>query len=171
MIWLCMRVLLATLPPGIADFASRWPVLSPDIRVFTYNLAVALAAALLCGLVPAMQAPRTNLIQVAQGEFANAFRPSRFRNALVVGQVTVCVLLLITTGILLRGIKQVKNLDGSLSVRETIEIAVQEKFRGAELVARWKLDLLCIGAQRKSGGLEDAGRRGSGHPGDAWRRL
>ena len=129
MIWLCIRVLLATLPPGIADFASRLPALSPDIRVFTYNLAVALAAALLCGLVPAMQSSRTNLVQAAQGEFANAFRPSPLRNALVVGQVTVCVLLLITTGILLRGIRQVKNLGGSLSARETIEIAVQEKFR------------------------------------------
>ena len=128
-IWLCMRVLYATLPPGIADFVSRFPVLSPDIRVFTYNLAVALAAALLCGLVPAMQAARTNLIQAAQGEFANAFRPSRLRNALVVGQVTVCVLLLITTGILLQGNKQVANLDGSLSRRDTIQIAVQEKFR------------------------------------------
>jgi predicted permease len=118
MIWLCTRVLFATLPPGIAEFASRWPVLSPDIRVFTYNLAVALIAAILCGLVPAMQAARTA-----------AFRPSRLRNALVAGQVTVCVLLLITTGTLLRGIKQVKNLAGSLSGRDTIEIVVQEKFR------------------------------------------
>ncbi len=129
-IWLCIRVLYTTLPPGIADFASRFPALSPDLRVFTYNLAVALAAALLCGLVPAMQATRTNLIQVAQGEFASAFRPSQLRNALVVGQVTVCVLLLVTTGILLRGNKQTQSLDGSLSSRDTIEIAVQEKFRG-----------------------------------------
>jgi predicted permease len=129
MIWLCVRVLTATLPPGIAEFASRLPALSPDIRVFTYNFAVALIAALLCGLVPAVQATRADLIQAAQGEFANTFRPSRFRNALVVGQVTVCVLLLITTGILLRGIKQVKNLDSSLSRRDTIKIAVHEKFR------------------------------------------
>jgi predicted permease len=128
MIWLCTRVLLVTLPPGIAEFASRWPVLSPDLRVFTYNLVVALIAALLCGLVPAMQAARTSLI-----------RPSRLRNALVAGQVTVCVLLLITTGTLLRGIRGVKNLDGSLSGRDTIEIAVQEKFR-ARVVDRLSSD-------------------------------
>jgi predicted permease len=121
MIQLCTRVLFATLPPGIAEFASRWPVLSPDVRVFTYNLALALVAALLCGLVPALQA--------TQGEFANAFRPSRLRNALVAGQVTVCVLLLITTATLLRGTRQVRNLAGFLSARDTIEITVQEKFR------------------------------------------
>src|SRR6185369_6605022 len=74
LIWLCIRVLFATLPPGIAEFTGRLPALSPDVRVFTYNLAVALVAAFLCGLVPAMQATRTNLIQVTQGEFANAFR-------------------------------------------------------------------------------------------------
>ena len=99
LIWLCMRMLTATLPPGIAEFLGRLPALSPDVRVFAYNFAVALIAALLCGLLPALQAARTDLIQVAQGEFANAFRPSRFRSALVVGQVTVSVLLLITTGI------------------------------------------------------------------------
>jgi predicted permease len=129
LIWLCIRVLTATLPPGIAEFTTRLPALPADLRVFSYNFAIALTAALLCGLVPAMQAARTDLIQAAQGEFANAFRPSRFRNALVAGQVTVCVLLLITTGILLRGIKQVNSLDGSLSRRDTIEIAVKEKFR------------------------------------------
>jgi predicted permease len=128
-IWLCLRVLYATLPPGIADFAGRFPALSPDIRVFAYNLAVAVVAALLCGLVPAMQATRTNLVHAAKGQFAIAFRPSQLRNALVVGQVTVCVLLLITTGILLRSNKQVQNLDGALSRRDTIEIAVQEKSR------------------------------------------
>jgi predicted permease len=121
MIWLCSRVLLATLPPGIADFADRLPVLSPDIRVFVYNLAVAFLSALLFGLAPAMQA--------TQGDFANAFRTSRLRNALVVGEVTVCVLLLITTGILLRGVNQVKTLDGFLSNRDTIEVGVQDKFR------------------------------------------
>jgi predicted permease len=129
MIWLCVRVLFATLPAGIADFTSKLPELSPDLRVFAYNLAVALVAAFLCGLVPALQATRTNLVQVVQGEFANAFRSSRLRNGLVVGQVTVCVLLLITTGILLRGIKQVQRLDGSLSERDTIEIAVKDEFR------------------------------------------
>ena len=129
LIGLCIRALAATLPPGIAEFTSRFPALSPDLRVFTYNFAVALIAALLCGLVPALQAARTNLVQVSQGEFAAAFRPSRLRNALVVGQVTVCALLLITTGILLRGVRQVQNLDGSLSRRDTIEIALHEKFR------------------------------------------
>lgn len=129
MIRLSIRVLIATLPPGIAEFTSRLPALSPDIRVFTYNAAVALAAMILCGLVPATQAARTNLIQAAQGEFANAFRPSRLRNALVVGQVTVSAVFLITAGILLRGVKQVQNLDSYLSTRDTIQIAVQEQFR------------------------------------------
>jgi predicted permease len=120
-IWLCIRVLFATLPPGIAEFTSRLPVLSPDLRVFAYNFAVALAAAFLCGLIPALRA--------AQGELANALRPPRFRNVLVAGQVTVCVLSLITTGILLHGIRRIQKLDGALSKRDTILIAVQEKFR------------------------------------------
>jgi predicted permease len=149
LIWLCVRVLFATLLPGIVDFANRLPSLSPDLRVFAFNLAAALAAAFLCGVVPALQAARTNLVQAAQGEFANAFRPSRLRNVLLVGQVTVCVLFLITTGILLRGTQQVQNLEGSLSARDTIEIAVQDKFRDRaldRLAVEPSLDLLAAAA-------------------------
>jgi len=130
-IWLSIRVLFATLPPGIAEFTNRLPALSPDLRVFSYNLAVALAAAVVCGLVPAVQSTRTNLVQ--------SFRPSRLRNALVVGQVTVCVLLLITAGILLRSVKQVHNFDASLSRRDTIEIALGENYR-ARVVDRLSSD-------------------------------
>lgn len=128
-IGLCMRVLVATLPPGIADFVNRFPALSPDIRVFAYNLAAALVAALVFGLAPAMQAARTDVVQAARGDFTSEFRPARLRNALVVGQITVCALLLITAGILLRGIHRIQDLDTALSRRDTIEIVVEERFR------------------------------------------
>jgi predicted permease len=126
---LCMRVLLATLPAGIADFGARLPALSPDVRVFGYNLAAALLASLLFGLAPALQATRADVAQAVRGDFTNRFRPARLRDALVAGQVTVCVLLLITAGILLRGVNRMQSLDAALSSRETIEILVQEKFR------------------------------------------
>jgi predicted permease len=128
-IGLCLRVLFTTLPPGIAEFANRFPVLSPDVRVFAYNLAAALLAASLFGLAPAMQATRTNIAEAARGDFSNEFRPARLRNALVLGQITVCVLLLISAGILLRGIDRIQDLDTALSGRDTIEIVVQDKFR------------------------------------------
>lgn len=120
-IGLCLQVLLATIPAGIADFVNRFPTLEPDGRVFAYNLALALAAALLFGLAPALHA--------ARGTAVAGSRPARSRNALVAGQILVCVLLLVTAGVLLRGIARMRGLDGALSARDTIEIAVQDRFR------------------------------------------
>jgi predicted permease len=126
---ICLRVLLATLPPGVAGFATRIPELHSDIRVFAFTLVGALGSAILFGLVPAIQATRADVILAAKGDFAGQLRPSRFRSVLVVGQVTTCVFLLVTAGILLRGVDRIHNLDATLSSRNTIQIVVQEKSR------------------------------------------
>jgi len=130
---ICVRVLLATLPPSAADFAARIPELSLDFRVFGFALAAALVSAIAFGLVSALQATRANVIEAAKGDFGRESRPSRLRNSLVICQVTVCVLLLVTAGVLLRGVDRVHSLDTALSTRNTIEIAVQEKSREAAL--------------------------------------
>jgi predicted permease len=131
-----VRVLLATLPPGVSDFGlpRLTHQLTWDLRVFAFSLAVALISAVVFGLAPAMQATRGNIMQASKGDFNNGDfnnggRPSRLRNLLVTGQVAVCVLLLVTAGILLRGAGQIHSLDTALSTRNTIQIVVQEKSR------------------------------------------
>ena len=89
-------------------------------------LAAGLASALLFGLAPAIQATRTSVMQAARGDFTSDYRPARLRNALVVGQITVCVLLLITAGILLRGARRVQSMDIGLRTRDVIEIAIHK---------------------------------------------
>ncbi len=101
----CLWPLVTSLPPGIAGVMNKIPPLSPDIRVLGFSLASAFLAAIVCGLVPALQSTRTNLTQAARGDFGNNWRPSRVTNALLAGQIVVCVLMLITAGVLFRGIK------------------------------------------------------------------
>ena len=127
-IGLGVRVMFATLPPEFAQLIRVAP-LPPDARVFCFMLATALASALLFGLAPAIQATRTNVMQAARGDFTSELRPARLRNSLVVGQITVCVLLLITAGILLRGANRIQSLDTGLRTRDVVEIAIQEKAR------------------------------------------
>jgi predicted permease len=114
----CLRVLAATLPPGVAGFAARIPELHSDLRVFAFTLFVAVGAAMVFGLAPAIQATRSG-----------PSRASRFRGMLVAGQVTTCALLLVTAGILLRGSGRVHGLDAALSSRNTIQMVVSEKSR------------------------------------------
>src|ERR1041384_2148772 len=54
----CMRVLLATLPAGVAGFAARIPELHSDMSVLAFTLAGAFASSIVFGLAPALQATR-----------------------------------------------------------------------------------------------------------------
>src|SRR6202011_107445 len=82
-----------------------------------------------------MQATRANVMQAARGEFTNDIRPTRLRNFLVTAQITVCVLLLICAGVLLRGARRMQNLDPGLRTQNIVEIEIQEKSR-ARVLAR-----------------------------------
>jgi predicted permease len=108
-----------------------------DFRVIAFTLVAALASAIVFGLAPAIHTSSVNVILAARGDFTCQARPSQLRNILVAGQVTVCVLLLILTGILLRGVNGIHRLDANLSKRNTIEIAIQEKFREAVTSRLW----------------------------------
>src|SRR5438477_5658947 len=87
-----------------------------------------------CSAWPQRYRPRVlNVMQAARGDFSSEFRPVRLRNSLVVGQITVCVLLLITAAILLRGIKRIQTIDSGLSTRDNIEMVLEEKSRARVL--------------------------------------
>ena len=131
-----IRTLFATLPAEFVDYVHLVP-LQLDFRVFFFMVAAAVASALLFGLAPALQATRLNVMQAARGDFSSEFRPSRLRNALVVAQVTVCALLLIASGILLRGAQRAATIDPGLRIRDVVELSIQEKSRSRVLA---KLD-------------------------------
>jgi putative ABC transport system permease protein len=90
----------------IADIVAFRLNLSPDARVTGYALALSLATGLLFGLSPALQFSRPDLITALKDEgtsFGQRRRQSGVRFFLVAAQVAVSTVLLITTGLLLRG--------------------------------------------------------------------
>ena len=98
------RLLVATLPAPIANLIRPVMVpLNPDYRVFLFVVAVSGLATIFFGLAPAIQATRTSLVETLRGEFGARVSSSRLRSVLVVSQISVCVILLVLTGILLRG--------------------------------------------------------------------
>ena len=125
---LAVRLMFATMPRGYADFISLLP-LEPDTRVFVFMLLAAVLSALLFGLAPALQATRSNVMQAAHGEFTTDFRPARLRNALVIGQVSVSVLLLICAAVLLRAHSRIEHLDVGLQPHGVVAIDIQDRFR------------------------------------------
>ncbi|HEX5432142.1 MAG TPA: ABC transporter permease, partial [Bryobacteraceae bacterium] len=85
---------------------------SPDLRVLSFALAVSLATALLCGLLPAIRATRLNVIPRLRESAPN--RAAAFlslRNALAMTQVALSLILLAGAGLFLRSLIAATSID------------------------------------------------------------
>ncbi len=81
--------------------------LNPDTRVLVYTLLLSLLAGVAFGLLPALRATRTDLVSTLKDEgaaFGGRLMRSRLRNGLVVAQVALSMVLLLVSGLLLRGV-------------------------------------------------------------------
>ncbi len=86
-------------------------VISPqlDHRVLLFSLFSAIASALIFGLVPALQTSRSDLVPALKSAEPGTGARQRIlgRNALVIGQVALSMILLIATGMLMDGFRKI----------------------------------------------------------------
>ena len=87
--------------------------LGVDSTVLVFALLISLAAGLVFGLIPALQATRPEVLLTLRDETAGAGAAGRLwlRNLLVAGQVAVCLVLLVGAGLFLRSLQAVDELD------------------------------------------------------------
>lgn len=107
--------------------------LTPDWRVLTYSFGLALLSGIAFGLVPALRATRPDLIGVVKSEGANATARSarsRLSGALVVAQVTVCFVLLIPAGLLLRSVQLNLATDPGYEAKNLLSVGYSLEFSG-----------------------------------------
>ena len=80
---------------------------SPDIRVFAYTLLVSVLTGIVFGLAPALQSSKRDVstaLKEVGGAFGQRWNRSRLRDFQLAAQVAVSTLLLISAGLLLRGL-------------------------------------------------------------------
>jgi predicted permease len=108
--WL-VNLLVSRIPNGAIWMpASRWP----DIRIVAYALALTLLTGIAFGLAPALQSTRPDLIPALKnesGQLNDRSRRNWMGSALVAGQVAACMVLLISAGLLLRGLYHAQTVD------------------------------------------------------------
>lgn len=87
--------------------------MTPDTRVALYTFGVSLGAGVLLGIVPALQSTRPNIVSTIKSETAGGGQGGRlrWRNALVVTQLTVSLVILVGAGLFLRSLQQQSNID------------------------------------------------------------
>lgn len=99
-----------------ADLSLPLPIrldLAPDANVLAFSLGVSVVAGLFLGLAPIFQNLRGDLAPTLQGETAGAGQGSKLklRNALVVAQVAMSMLLLLAAGLFLRSMQSMQTVD------------------------------------------------------------
>jgi putative ABC transport system permease protein len=141
-----VRILMATSLMG--DYQLRVIDLSLDGRMLAFNLAVVLLTGCIVGIVPALQASRPNMNEMLKdaGRGSTSGRRQQFmRNALVVIEVAMSVILLIGAGLMIRSFNHLQQVDPGFNPNNvrTIEFSLpKEKYRGKDQQAAFYTQLI-----------------------------
>jgi predicted permease len=98
-----------------------------DAKVFGYTLGLALLTGLLCGVAPALQASKPDLVTALRDESAGqgrAFRRLGLRNLLVITQVAISTLLLTGAGLFLRSLAHASSIDPGFTLRKGAQVSL-----------------------------------------------
>lgn len=107
--WLTRALQTISLP---GPLGSAGLLLEIDTSVGLYALALVIATGLLCGFVPAWRATRVNVVaDIQSGDSYGSTGRLWGRNAFVIGQVAVSIILLVVSSLLLRSLQRITTLD------------------------------------------------------------
>jgi len=119
--WLSRLLRTISLPP----LGSMQLSLDVDATVAFYALALVLSTGLLCGIVPAWRATRSNVVaDIQSGESYGATGRLWMRHAFVVGQVAASVTLLVMSALLIRSLMRIAVLDPGFDLDRGLVAAV-----------------------------------------------
>jgi macrolide transport system ATP-binding/permease protein len=115
-----IRLLPALVPATPVSFNLDFRI---DLRVLAFTLVVALGAAPVFGLTPALLASRPNIVPALRGEPDRRrlfFRRLTLRSVLVVGQIAVSLALLVSAGLLVRSYVNTRRIDPGFAQRPMV---------------------------------------------------
>ena len=124
--WQGIRVIKALSPANLPRIES----VSLDGRAFGFAAAVAVVAAILFGLAPALRAVRGNLADGLRdrGTDTGGARGNKLRTVLVVSEVTLSLVLLIGAGLMVRSFAAIQKVDPGFDAKNVVTFNVPIPF-------------------------------------------
>jgi predicted permease len=121
--WWGVSALRVLVPPG----GPRLDELTLNTRVLAFALGIAAITAVLFGLVPALRAARVHLpgILSAGARAGGSVRGKRLRDALVVAQVGLAVVLLVGAGLMLTSFRRLADVDTGFAAEHVLTVPLQ----------------------------------------------
>ncbi len=113
--------LFAPLTPGALNF-------QPDMRVITFTVVLALATALLFGLVPALQASKPDVVpELKDTAMTRSRRQGRWSGAFIVAQIAITMTLLVGAGLLLRTMQRFAAIEPGFATDDVLAMSLDLK--------------------------------------------
>ena len=105
---------------------------APDLRILVFTLAVTVVTGVIFGLAPALQSTRPDVGRTLKDQAGAVVGGGhgRFRNALVVTQVALSLLLLIGAGLFLRSLKNLSNLGPGFLAERLVGFNIDPSLNG-----------------------------------------
>jgi macrolide transport system ATP-binding/permease protein len=129
------QLVTSHLPHDFPPFAVN---VAPNLHVLAYALALSLFTGIAFGLVPALRSSRLDLNSAVKGDgtlFGAGKRSGRFLlNTLVGSQVSVCMVLLLAAGLLLRGLYSAQTIDPGFEITGVATIFLNLEKQGYDPV-------------------------------------
>ncbi|NQV31684.1 MAG: ABC transporter permease, partial [Phycisphaeraceae bacterium] len=100
-----------------------------DTRVVVFTLFLSLLTTLIFGLIPALQGTRVAIYQALKenpGMLRSDTKRFSMRNILIAAQITFCVVLLMTAGLLLRNLHKIMHSDFGFDIKQTLLVQLPE---------------------------------------------
>jgi putative ABC transport system permease protein len=125
--WWSIRLILAYMPPTVARYVAGWDKIGLDSRAFLFALAIAVAAGLLAGLLPAVESSHPDLNETLKegGRSGTAGRARRrLRSVFVVAEIALSLTLLIGAGLLVKGFRAMLGLDRDFAPKSLLTMRI-----------------------------------------------
>ena len=139
-----LKALIAIAPADLPRLAA----VTIDNRALLFTLAITLLTGLVFGLVPALQLIKDNSSQTLKDGGSEGNRGGtgrRIGNLLIAGEVALAMMLLVGSGLLLRTIWQLRNVNPGFDDRNALAITVQlseKKYSDPKQVAQFSQKLV-----------------------------
>jgi putative ABC transport system permease protein len=113
-----VKLILVNMPADIAKHIGGWDTIAVDWRAFAFALSMAVVAGIVSGLAPAWQTAKVDLNEAlkegARGGTTGSSR-HRLRSAFVVLQVMLSLVLLVGSGLMVKGVRALISLSNDFS--------------------------------------------------------
>lgn len=124
----CVHVLLSFVPRSGGSQVDIQ--VSPDLRLLAFTFVVSLLTGVVFGLAPALQSTRPDLVPALKEDTPRRRSRPTLRNALVVAQVALSLLLLVGAGLFVRTLQNLRDIDTGFRRDRTVIVDVDPSRNG-----------------------------------------